>query len=89
VDPNNQRSSFTQHDASVHTYFGVGPGRQFFLQALLSRRADRSGDGQTLWQIARSVAPADDPRDTVDRIRDLNGLGTETVQAGQRLVVPG
>jgi len=51
VDPNNQRSSFTQHDASVHTYFGVGPGRQFFLQALLSRRADRSGDGQTLWQI--------------------------------------
>ncbi len=45
--------------------------------------------GQTLWQIARSVAPADDPRDTIDRIRDLNGLGTETVRAGQRLVVPG
>jgi predicted Zn-dependent protease len=44
--------------------------------------------GQTLWQIARRVAPADDPRDTVDRIRALNGLGGTVVQAGQRLVVP-
>jgi len=50
VDPNNQGSSFTQHDASFQTYLGAGPGRQFFLQALLSRRADRGGDGQTLWQ---------------------------------------
>ena len=44
--------------------------------------------GQTLWQIALRVAPADDPRDTVDRIRSLNGLGTTAVQVGQRLVVP-
>jgi LysM repeat protein len=44
--------------------------------------------GETLWQLARAVAPADDPRDTVDRIRDLNGLDTTVVQAGQRLVVP-
>src|SRR5205085_1148315 len=44
--------------------------------------------GQTLWQIASSVAPADDPRDTVDRIRDLNGLATTVLRAGQRLVVP-
>ena len=44
--------------------------------------------GQTLWQIARSVAPADDPRDTVDRIRRLNALDTTVLQAGQRLVVP-
>jgi len=51
VDPNNQGSSFTQHDASVHTYIGAGPGRQLFAQALFSRRADRGGDGQTLWQV--------------------------------------
>jgi len=44
--------------------------------------------GQTLWQIAQRVAPGDDPRDTVDRIRSLNGLDTAPVQAGQRLVVP-
>jgi hypothetical protein len=51
VDPDNQGSSFSQHDASLHTYLGLGPGRQLFLQAQLSRRADRSGDGQTLWQV--------------------------------------
>jgi LysM repeat protein len=44
--------------------------------------------GETLWQIARRVAPGDDPRDTVDRLRQLNGLDTSAVQAGQRLVVP-
>ena len=44
--------------------------------------------GQTLWQIALRVAPRDDPRDTVDRIRALNDLDTTAVQAGQRLVVP-
>ncbi|MFI5100745.1 MAG: LysM peptidoglycan-binding domain-containing protein [Actinomycetes bacterium] len=44
--------------------------------------------GQTLWQIALRVAPSDDPRDTVDRIRSLNGIGGATVQVGQRLIVP-
>ena len=44
--------------------------------------------GETLWQIALQVAPKDDPRDTIDRIRDLNSLDTTVVQAGQRLIVP-
>ena len=44
--------------------------------------------GETLWQIAEQVAPRDDPRDTVDRIRDLNALNTAVVQAGQRFIVP-
>lgn len=44
--------------------------------------------GETLWQIALQVAPGDDPRDTIDRIRDLNSLSTTVVQAGQRLIVP-
>ena len=44
--------------------------------------------GQTLWQIALRVAPSDDPRDTADRIRSLNGIGGAPVQVGQRLIVP-
>ena len=44
--------------------------------------------GETLWQLALQVAPNDDPRDTIDRIRDLNSLDTTVVQAGQRLIVP-
>ena len=46
-----------------------------------AHRTDRPGHepvtvhpGETLWQIARRVAPGDDTRDTVLRIRDLNAL---------------
>jgi LysM domain len=44
--------------------------------------------GETLWQIATRVAPGSDPRTTVHRIEELNGLPTATVSAGQRLYVP-
>jgi hypothetical protein len=44
--------------------------------------------GETLWQIARRVAPQDDPRDTIHRLRDLNALDATVLQAGQRLIVP-
>ncbi|MCU0266542.1 MAG: LysM peptidoglycan-binding domain-containing protein [Actinomycetia bacterium] len=44
--------------------------------------------GDTLWGIAVDVAPETDPRATIERLRDLNDLGTDVVQAGQRLVVP-
>jgi LysM repeat protein len=44
--------------------------------------------GESLWQIARQVAPHADPRATLTVIRDLNGLGGDTVVPGQALVVP-
>lgn len=44
--------------------------------------------GESLWQIARAVAPQDDPRATVALIREVNGLGTDAVVPGQSLVVP-
>ncbi|MDP1877387.1 MAG: LysM peptidoglycan-binding domain-containing protein [Actinomycetota bacterium] len=44
--------------------------------------------GETLWQIAQTVAPQVDPRETVGTIRELNGLGHEAVQPGQSIVVP-
>lgn len=44
--------------------------------------------GQTLWEIALKVAPADDPRDTVIRLEQLNGLDSAAVRAGQTLLVP-
>lgn len=47
--------------------------------------------GQTMWGLAQQIAPNDDPRDTIARIVDLNGLGdvdAVTVYPGQRLVVP-
>ena len=44
--------------------------------------------GESLWQIAQAIAPETDPRETVTRIRDLNGLGDRPVRAGESLVVP-
>lgn len=44
--------------------------------------------GQTLWQLAESVAPGADPREVVAEIVALNQLASADVQAGQRLALP-
>jgi LysM repeat protein len=44
--------------------------------------------GQTLWTVARSIAPNADVRDTVARIQDLNGFSGGSVRPGQSLIVP-
>lgn len=44
--------------------------------------------GDTLWDIARNLAPGDDPRETVQRLRDLNGLSSPVIVPGQELAVP-
>lgn len=44
--------------------------------------------GETLWSIATRIAPKSDPRATIRSIRELNGLSTGAVQAGQRIVLP-
>jgi nucleoid-associated protein YgaU len=43
--------------------------------------------GDTLWSIAERVAPQRDPRTVVTRIRELNGLGSGDVHAGQTLLL--
>lgn len=45
--------------------------------------------GETLWDIAKRVAPEADPRATVATIRELNGLDRNgALLAGQSLTVP-
>jgi hypothetical protein len=44
--------------------------------------------GRTLWQIARTIDPRTDPRITIERIRELNGLPDSSVRAGQELLIP-
>lgn len=46
----------------------------------------RSGD--TLWSIARRLAPADDPRLVVDSISAANELDAGSLAPGQVLVIP-
>lgn len=44
--------------------------------------------GGTLWEIAATADPDTDPRITVRRIMDLNGLADPVVQPGERVVLP-
>lgn len=44
--------------------------------------------GETLWDIAQSVNPGGDVRDTVVRIMEMNSLTSTAIDAGQRLEVP-
>jgi hypothetical protein len=44
--------------------------------------------GETLWELALSVRPGQDPRDTVARIIELNQLRSANVPVGTRLVLP-
>lgn len=46
------------------------------------------GAGESLWAIAESIAPNDDPRVVIDEIIRLNGLRDALVQPGQRLALP-
>jgi hypothetical protein len=48
----------------------------------------RVGGGETLWDVARRVAPRSDQRAVVHRIRELNGIVGSAIEAGQRLQVP-
>ncbi|MGQ0463841.1 MAG: LysM peptidoglycan-binding domain-containing protein [Sporichthyaceae bacterium] len=44
--------------------------------------------GQTMWGIARAAAPDRDPRVVVSEIRELNGIPTTEISAGQVLLLP-
>ncbi|HEU0205921.1 MAG TPA: LysM peptidoglycan-binding domain-containing protein [Pseudolysinimonas sp.] len=44
--------------------------------------------GESLWQVAETVAPSADPRDVVANILSLNNLSSGEVEPGQRLAIP-
>jgi LysM repeat protein len=44
--------------------------------------------GDTLWSIARGLAPSEDPRPLVDAIAAANHIDAGSIVPGQALVVP-
>ncbi len=44
--------------------------------------------GQSMWDIAKHIAPKVDPRETIYNIEKINGLKTSAVTAGQQIIVP-
>jgi LysM repeat protein len=45
--------------------------------------------GDTLWSIAAAHYPADDVRQRIQDIEDLNGLSSPEIHPGQTLELPG
>jgi len=74
----------------VGVLVGFAAGR-----ALAGPRQARAGRtyvvqaGDTLWGIARRIAPPDaDPRPVIDRLEAVNHLSGPVIVAGQRLTLP-
>ena len=44
--------------------------------------------GESLWAVARRIAPENDPREVIAQIRRLNQLEDSQLQAGQQLLLP-
>ena len=44
--------------------------------------------GESLWQLAGTIAPNEDPRDWIAKVVDLNALTSADVTPGQRIALP-
>lgn len=44
--------------------------------------------GQSLWELADEIAPADDPREFAAEVASLNQLESASLQPGQQLAIP-
>lgn len=96
------RLRLTKRGRAVLTFLAATPlvlGALFFVLNGGGATASREGSaigfdyvtvesGQTLWQLAESLAPAADPRDVIAEIMQLNQLESADVYAGQELAVP-
>jgi hypothetical protein len=57
-------------------------------QAVASFEEVTIGHGDTLWELAETIAPAEDPREVIADIVKLNGLDDAVVQVGQKVALP-
>lgn len=67
---------------------GSGPGGVTAVQTPVPVTPVVVAEGETLWQVARRIAPAEDPRDVVRDLVTLNRMSSGTVHVGQELLVP-
>ena len=44
--------------------------------------------GESLWTVARRIAPDNDPREVIAQIRALNAMTTSQLLVGQHLLLP-
>ncbi len=97
------RLRLTQRGRAVLTFLAATPlviGALLFVLAGGTATASLEGSGttfeyvtiepgQTLWEVAETIAPAADPRDVISDLMSLNQLNSADVWAGQELAIPG
>jgi hypothetical protein len=74
--------------AAVYAGFGLGRANAGPEHSPAAAHRVVVQQGDSLWAIAARVAPNQDPRDVVGKLKSLNHLQSSAVQAGQTLQLP-
>jgi hypothetical protein len=69
-------------------YFGINAGGAIATGASTPLSTVTVAQGETLWQLARQLAPSADPRDVIADVMSVNRLSSTDVQPGQKLAIP-
>jgi LysM repeat protein len=72
----------------VALYFGINAGGATATSSSTPLSTVTVSQGETLWQLARQLAPTADPRDVIADVMSVNRLTSTNVQPGQKLAIP-
>jgi LysM repeat protein len=72
----------------IALYFGINAGGATATSSSAPLSTITVSQGQTLWQLARQLAPTADPRDVIADVMSVNRLTSTNVQPGQKLAIP-
>jgi LysM repeat protein len=68
--------------------FGIGAGGATATNSSTPLAKVTVVGGETLWSVAKQIAPNADPRDVVSDIMSVNRLGTADIHPGEQLSIP-
>jgi LysM repeat protein len=68
--------------------FGLNAGGAFGTSSSTPLTKITVVGGETLWGVAKQIAPNSDPRDVVSDIMSVNNLNTADIYPGERLAIP-
>jgi LysM domain len=68
--------------------FGIGAGGATATSSSTPLAKVTVVGGETLWSVAKQIAPNADPRDVISDIMSVNRLGTADIYPGEQLSIP-
>jgi hypothetical protein len=69
-------------------FFGINAGSATATGSSTPLKSFTMPAGESLWQVARQIAPKADPRDFIADVLSVNQLATTEVQPGQTIKIP-